>query len=251
MESSGLTYPVKGWSSEGAVVYNHNLPGSYNGLLCLLYTQKKGVRFPHWAPIYLHSLMVENPVQFKAGHIVITQGDPKSIVSKGIKWVTGSWWTHGFICISETEAVESFMPRVRKINIAERLAELERGGRDYVVMDLPDITEYGRQEVARAAEADVGKLYDIWNMLYFIIFGVWVENGKRLFCSLQMAKVFYNALDVRIFANAFLKLPESRYHRLDNLYDGYATPDEVLRYSDLVEIHRMKYSYTMAHSSTG
>jgi hypothetical protein len=179
-------------------------------------------------------------MDIKPGMVFITQGDTKSIVSWVIRLATGSWWTHGFVALTETEAIEATFPRVQHLNIAERLAELKKDGRDVVIMDLPGITDEQRTKVAAAAESFNHRLYDIWNCLYFVLFNVWWEGGKRLVCSRLMAASFLDGIGVRIFDHAEKKLPESLQHTLQNLEDGYCTPDEVLRYSDLEIIERIK-----------
>src|SRR4051812_7367502 len=115
---------------------------------------------------------------FRPGSIVITQGDPKSLISWVIRLATGSWWTHGFVCVSDELAVEAVIPLVTTMNISERIAELEREGRDYVIMDLPGITDEDRKKVADAALTFVGSMYDIWNCLYYVLFRSWKEGGK-------------------------------------------------------------------------
>jgi hypothetical protein len=179
-------------------------------------------------------------LQIKPGMIVVTQGDPKSIISWGIRLATGSWWTHGFVCVSETEGIEAVPPRVRKLDIAERLAELTKHGQDYVILDLPGITDDQRVEVAKEVESYVGRMYDIWGCVYFLLFKSWVEGTKRVVCSRIMTACFYDAMGLRIFENAKTKLPASLQYRLENLLDGYCTPDEVLRYSELQEVNRVK-----------
>lgn len=177
-------------------------------------------------------------MQLKPGMVVVTQGNPKKLIPRLIHWATGSWWTHGFVVVNETEGIEAKIPRVARLNIQERLRELEEDGRDYVVLDLSGITDEERLKVAKAAESFEGRLYDIWNCVYYAIFKMWVEGGKRLVCSRHMAASFYDGMDYRIFKNAASKLPTSLLYRLDNLDDGYCTPDEVLLYSDLTEVWR-------------
>lgn len=177
-------------------------------------------------------------MELKKGMVVITQGDPSSIVSRLIRWATGSWWTHGFVVISDTEGMEAKFPRVCRLSLKERFAELEAGGRDYAVMDLPNITDEQREQVVLAALKLEGRLYDIWNCLYYGIFKMWVEGSHRFVCSRLMSAVFYDSLDVKIFDGAIDRMPSSLWYRLPNLSDGYCTPDEVLRYSILTELMR-------------
>lgn len=177
-------------------------------------------------------------MKLKPGQVVITQGKPNSIISQLIRFFTGSWWTHGFVVLNETEGIEAKIPRVTRLNIEERLRKLDDQGRDYVVLDLPGITDEERLLVAQAAAEFEGRLYDIWNILYYALFKVWVEGGKRLVCSRLMAAAFYDGIANRIFWGAENKLPPTELYRLDNLYDGYCTPDEVLRYSLLTEVWR-------------
>jgi hypothetical protein len=179
-------------------------------------------------------------MDFKPAMVVVTQGDPNSVVSRAIRLVTGSWWTHGFVVISATEAIEAKFPRVVVLNIQERLAELDRENRDYQVMDLPDITDEDRAKVAKAAMDFNHRMYDIWNCVYYMVFKVWVEGGKRLVCSRLMTAAFYDGLFHKVFRHVYRKLPNGLKHRARNLEDGYCTPDEFLRYSDLEVIFRKK-----------
>lgn len=180
---------------------------------------------------------------FKTAQVIITQGDPKSKVSKIIRYFTGSWWTHDFLVLDAEYAIEATFPRVTVIKIADRLKELADEHRDYVVMELPGITEAQRTEVAAAAYKFQGRWYDLLNCVYYGFFGFWAEDGQRqMVCSRLITAAFYDGLKVKLFENVTEKLPVRLKYRAKNLQDGYCTPDEILRYSQLVEVFRTKYT---------
>lgn len=179
-------------------------------------------------------------MEWKAGQVVITQGDPKSIVSKLIRWVTGSWWTHGFVTISTTEAVEAVVPRVKKLNIQDRMKELEAGGRDYLVMEMDGLTDEQREKIAQSALSFLGRLYDLLGCVFYVLFKSWYEGTKRVICSRLMSASYFDGIQHNIFNNVATRLPVTLEYRTRNLEDGYCTPDEVFRYSDLTVIHHEK-----------
>jgi hypothetical protein len=177
-------------------------------------------------------------MQFKPGMIVITQGTPQSLASRIVHWATKSWWTHGFVVINETDAIEVLIPKVRKLNIQERLAELEREHRDYIVMDLPGITDEERQKVAEAATSFLGWDYDVWNCLYFGIKKMWLGSRRGMFCSRHWTASFFKGLGKSILDKT--KLPDSLKHRCKNFDEGFCTPDEVFRYGVFEVVYRTK-----------
>jgi hypothetical protein len=179
-------------------------------------------------------------MDFKPGMVIVTQGDPKSWVSRAIRFATGSWWTHGFVVLTPTEGLEAKIPRVATLNIQERIAELEAGDRDYIVMDLPGITDAERQQVVTAAMSFNHRMYDIWNCVYYTVFKVWAEGGRRLICSRLMSASFFDGLALNVFEHVHDKLPDALQYRESNLIDGYCSPDEFFRYSDLEVVYRRK-----------
>jgi uncharacterized protein YycO len=180
---------------------------------------------------------MENMMQFKRGQIVITEGNGKSIISRGIRIFSGSWWTHGFVVINEIEFVEASFPRVKVGKIGDRLNELERQGRAFVVLDYPGLSEEERDKVAAAASSYVGRVYDYGNFITYILFKLWYQGTKRLVCSSLMARAFETGLGIRIFDNLRLKLPKESHARVGNLKRGFCTPQDILNYSNLKIIH--------------
>lgn len=179
-------------------------------------------------------------MRLQPGMVIITQGNPRSLISNLIKRATGSWWTHCFIIVSETESIEAWFPRTRRFNTQERLDLLKREKRDHVVMDLPGITDEDRVKVVEKAETYIGTLYNVWNALFFLIFKTWVEKGRRVFCSQLIATSYLKALRRNLFSNIEENIPESLKDRVSNLHDGYCTPVELYRYSDLKECERCR-----------
>lgn len=176
-------------------------------------------------------------MQFKPGMALITEGNKKSIISWIIRLGTGSWWTHANLIISDTELIESTYPRVRHYDLQKRIKELRNGGRDFVIMDLPGLTDEERKKIVEAAETFVGRKYAVENALWYGIFRVWKEGRRRMFCSRLVAKAVFKGIGKRIFGDFRVTLPEKLYYRIDNLEDGYCTPDELLLYSKYVPIH--------------
>jgi hypothetical protein len=179
-------------------------------------------------------------VDIRPGMVVITQGNKRSINSWAVRLATGSWWTHGFVTISATEAIDAKVPRTIKIDVAERFALLDKQKRDYIIMEYPGLTDEQREQLADVTRTYEGMLYDIWNALWFLLFNMWIEGGRRLVCSFLMARPF-RAIGKGIFTIKSLgRLPATLRHRIPNLRDDACTPDEVLRYSELVEVYRKK-----------
>jgi len=171
----------------------------------------------------------------KPGMVVITSGNRHSLVSKAIAWATGSWWTHAFIVTGLNSAVEAFNPEVREIVVSERLKELEKNGQNYVVLDLPDISDVDREKVAASAKAFVGRSYNNLQTALFGLFRVfWNFKASEPFCSTLVTKVFLSALNLHIFADQ----PDNEllarfYYRWHNLQEGLVTPAELLQFSAL------------------
>ncbi len=165
---------------------------------------------------------------FEPGTIIITRGRKFDPVSTAIRLFSGSWWTHAFIIINETEAIEAWFPRVRKFNYSNRLVQLRKEGRYIKVLELPDLSDIERYTVVHNAVSYIGRLYDIWNLLYYVIFKSWFESGTRMVCSSLIARAYTNA-----GRPIFNELPSTMPHRLrDNLQDDYCTPEDILQYSD-------------------
>jgi hypothetical protein len=179
-------------------------------------------------------------MQLKKGMVIVTQGNPYRIFSNLIKYCTGSWWTHCFLVISETESLEAWVPRARVITTEERLNQLKKEDRDFVIMDLPDISDEERELVVTESKSFIGVWYNIWNAIFFFFFRTWAEKGNRVFCSQLIAKAYKNAIDKNIFSNLDENLPMALEDRYSNLHDGYCTPVELFRYSDFKEVYRYK-----------
>jgi hypothetical protein len=180
-------------------------------------------------------------MDWKKGMVVITQGNKHSWVSRMIKFASKSWYTHGFVVTGDNEAVEAKFPHVTKLNIDERIRELEQDGRDYIVLDYPGITSEEREQVAQQALTYVGRLYDIWNAVLYLFIQVWWQGTHRLVCSGLMAKSFMDGIHKPFFNMNTIPSSYNKYRR-ENLEKGFCTPDEVLRNSILTEIYRTHLS---------
>ena len=92
-----------------------------------------------------------------------------------IRTLTWSRWSHVAIVFDDDTVIEALWPRVRKTTLAVAM-------RDYsevmlVPFDVPD------EAAARAAaEAQVGKPYDLRALLSFLTHRNWEDEGKW-FCS--------------------------------------------------------------------
>jgi hypothetical protein len=195
---------------------------------------------------------------FRPGQVFIEQGNPQLCSHRLIQKFTGSWYVHGYVAISETVGVEASIPRlpswqemlhgyfntgrVVMFDIADRLAWVKSYDGQTVVLDLPGITDDQRHKVAETALSYVGWKYDLISVLLYPLLGFWPKlKRKELFCSELMARMFRDGLGQRIFTEESLdKVPTSQYYRLKNLRDGLCTPDEVMRYSELVEVDRIQ-----------
>jgi hypothetical protein len=171
----------------------------------------------------------------KPGMVVVTSGSRHSLISKAIAWATGSWWTHAFIVTGTTTAVEAFNPRVREIEIGERMIELEKNGQSYIVLDLPNITDEQREKVAAVAKSFIGRSYNNLQTILFGLFRVfWKARASEPFCSTLVTKVFQSALNLHIFTErSGNELIARFYYRWHNLVEGLVTPVELVQFSAL------------------
>lgn len=163
-------------------------------------------------------------MSFLPGQIVITEGNRKSLPSKLVAWATGSWWTHAFVVSGVNLAVEATFPRVRQFKLSERLEQLEREDRAYVVFDMPMASSL-RWKLAGWARGFVGKWYDVGQLFYYKIRGQFVKDGiGTLVCS-RVGTAIYSKAGINLFPREHLRevLPPG-FARVDNLEDGYVQP---------------------------
>lgn len=172
-------------------------------------------------------------MELKKGMVVLTTGNRHSLVSRLVAWSTGSWWTHAFLVTSEHLAVEAHNPRVRSMNIAERLQVLADNDQKYAVLDLPGITDEQRTLVAEKAVEYVGRSY---GNIRSIVFGIarvfWPIKHRELICSDLITRAFEEGLGIRLF-DLEKNILTKQYYRSHNLEAGMATPAEILQFSKL------------------
>ncbi|CAN5699565.1 hypothetical protein BH23GEM3_BH23GEM3_04400 [soil metagenome] len=180
------------------------------------------------------------PTPFLPAQAVVTEGDWTSWVSRAIRRVTGSKWTHTFLVTGPDELIEAWFPRVRTRTLSERTAELARDGRDYVVLELPETTDAERHAVVNKAKEYVGRFYDVGQvLLYYTLRRFWKDGEGTLICSRLVTAAHFSGLGPErgnLFPPEVLAaVPPRLEARMDNLKAGYATPDDLL-YSRLVRI---------------
>lgn len=174
----------------------------------------------------------------KPGMVVVSAGGRSDFVSRLVRFATRSNWTHVFIVASETEGIEAWFPTgVRTFDLQARLAQLEQAGREYRVLDLPEISDEDRARVVQAARSFVGRAYDVLEAIVYFLLGVFIKDGtKRLICSRLVTAAYALALCPLFLPKTVQRCPGEGYHRLDQLIDGYVTPAELLWYSELREV---------------
>jgi hypothetical protein len=173
----------------------------------------------------------------KIGQVIVTEGDRKSWISKGIAWKTESWWTHSLIVVDPGTAVEATFPKIRFLDLEQRLEQLRKQDRAYVVLDLP--TEYSRYAVARAACGFVGKFYDVGQILVYAATGRFIGDGVgTLVCSRLCAAAFKRGINVDIWDPS--KVRDDFARKGDLAANEVTAPD--LLYRSKLEIVRFQPS---------
>jgi uncharacterized protein YycO len=164
----------------------------------------------------------------KIGQVVLTEGVQGAVLSTSISYFTNSLWTHAFLVTGANEAVEAWLPRIRKVDLRERMDRLYNQGRAYAILDLPLLPRAARETIAEKANTYVGKLYDVRQTLTYALFGEFRGGSdNQLLCSRIITAAFYSCGE-NLFDEATLcrKLPPAQ--RLPNLRQGYATPVDLL-----------------------
>lgn len=168
-------------------------------------------------------------MQFREGQVIVSEGNRKSLISKGIAFYTGSWATHAFIYVGNGQGVEATFPRVRYLDVNKRIEELKRKNRAFVVLELPGITDDLRTAVARKAETYVGRFYDVGQLLVYMLLGkFWKDGTGTLVCSRLVTAAHYSVGEVLFDEETLAKYYPPCHPRLDNLRRGYATPVDLL-----------------------
>lgn len=170
-------------------------------------------------------------MELKPAQVVVSTGG-KSLVGRILRFGADSRWTHVFIVLDEDEAVESYFPHgVRVFSWRERLAEIEREGRVYAVIDRLHTADADRQRVVDLARTLVGRRYDwVQAVLYALTNKFWGDGPRRLICSRLVTSVFYD-VNLSLFPKWWvIKHPGPRYRRFKQLLKGWVTPKELLYY---------------------
>jgi len=160
--------------------------------------------------------------------VVVTEGG-NGIVPGFIRRTTDSIWTHAFVVTGEDELVEAWLPRVRTVSLSKRLADLDREGRRYVILDYPFHEPHTRRKVAHKARSYIGRWYDVGEVLHYLWKGRFREDsGSALFCSRLVTASYLSGAKINLFPRGLLDHLEHRGHpRIGNLRDGYATPADL------------------------
>lgn len=163
-----------------------------------------------------------------AGQVIITEGNWKSPTSRGIRWFTKSKWTHAFMVVSKSEAVEASFPRVRKFDLNERIAELEAEKRDYMILEYPGLTIQQRWRIAATSRSWVGRWYDIGQILIFVALGKFHKDGVgTVVCSRLITGAFEVNNKPLFTETEWNNLPDD-YIRKDNLKKQMAVPADLV-----------------------
>jgi hypothetical protein len=189
-------------------------------------------------------------MNLKPGMVVIQQGNPHDFLNRIISYFNRSWWVHGWVVTGENEGVEAALPSIARLNsggvkvlkIDERLEYMKSFGGDLIVMDLPNITDEQRAKVAETAKSFIGWRYGWLNCIMFALTQVWFKTTrKELVCSFLMCRSFSDGIGTRIFTEESVKqVPVDIEFRKSDMLHDYATPDEIFRYSILIEDFRIK-----------
>lgn len=155
-----------------------------------------------------------------------------------LRTVIGSPWTHAFIVTGTDELVESMPFSGVKIgSLIQRMAELKKEKRRYFVLDSHLTTRNQKLAIAEKAKSYVGLGYNVLSALYWFLFGYFFyDSHKRMICSRIITAAYQDGAQIDLFSPAKLKKLEP-IHRED-LENGYATPEDLLRRSILIVVDR-------------
>ena len=168
--------------------------------------------------------------ELRLAQVVVTEGQRDSLISKGIARFTGSWATHVFISGWGSGGVEAWLPKVKPLDVAERLEELRSQDRAYVVLDLPSLTIKQRMAIVAKAESYIGRYYDVGQILLFALTGkFWSDGPGTLVCSRLITAAYFSGAEENLFDDLTLgtKYPLT-FPRIGNLRRGYAVPSDLL-----------------------
>lgn len=191
------------------------------------------------------------PRRFKLGQVVVTEGERDSIISRLIRWATGSWWTHCFVVSGPDEITEAWFPKVRQSKLSDRLRKLQKEGRAYAVLDLPGVTARQRCQIARTARSFLGRFYDVGQVLCFAIFRRFVlrDGVGTIMCS-RLVTGAYASIEEHLFdVETIHKQFGAGYSRTENLLEDECVPADLLR--SRLRIAWWRRSQTIRNWKTG
>jgi hypothetical protein len=178
--------------------------------------------------------------QFSLGSVIFTYGNRLGLMDKAIARFSGSWWTHVFIVVGPDEAVEAVFPRVRLFKLSDRIAELTKAQRSWTVTDMP-LTIAQKFNVVKKARSYVGRWYNLWSVLVYTVTRSFTEDGEHFLTCTRLITASYLAAGVDLLPQDVIECePNSSYSNFNTLEDGYATPDELMRYSLLNPVVRRR-----------
>lgn len=168
--------------------------------------------------------------QLRLAQIVVSEGTRSSLLSRGIAYCTGSWATHVFMAGWGTGGIEAWFPKVRLMNVNERVERLQQEDRAFAVLDIPTLTFKQRAAAVTKAMSYVGRYYDVGQVALFALTGkFWHDGPRTLMCSRLITSAYYSGAKVDVFDDATLGTHYPiTFPRLANLRHGYAVPADLL-----------------------
>lgn len=168
----------------------------------------------------------------RVAQVVVTEGKHKPW-SLAIRYCTNSPATHAFLSVGRGQAVEAWMPTIRRFSATRRMEELRDQDRAFAVLDLPHLHLNDRVKIAAKAEEFVGRPYDWGQMLLFGMTGrFWQDGAGTQVCSRLITASFKDGMGIDLFPASVLATHfPPNFTRLDNLRDGAIAPVDLLKSS--------------------
>lgn len=178
----------------------------------------------------------------RAAQVVLTEGDG-GFVSRAVSRFTRSPWTHVFVVTRRGSGIEAYIPRVRTLSLCERLAELEREGRAWAVLEQPKLTLADRLAVASHAESYEGRRYAVWAALRYVFTREFREGASiDLVCSRLVTASYLLGAHINLFPGTVVDhfYEASDPHR-DSVLKGWVAPKDLFRSSlQVLDFHPSK-----------
>lgn len=182
-------------------------------------------------------------MELKPGMIVVERRRKRTRIGTLVKWATGSEWTHCWMVTVPHLGigVEADLPRIRRMHPQQRIAQILADGGQVKVLDRPTWTAAERAAIVATCDSYVGRLYDIVQCLYYLLFGKFVNDGtRRMVCSRTMTASVMEGARQMIFDPATLvaKGVTMGSKLFNDLLLGWATPRDIALYSNLTDVTR-------------